>query len=151
MTRNKEELYKGEPVLKGRENPYFQGKGATNGGKRRGSESPGRSNREEGKRWRKGVETERLRQINGRLHHSNSATVRTNPGGSIGNPPFVFGKTAVADLKTAGTAPTERHFLLAAVALKLFIAAPLSAVCPLLCAIAAHIFPPRTSPASQLR
>ena len=42
------------------------------------------------------------------FHQMDPATVRTHPGGSIGDAPFIFGKTGWADHETADTVPTKR-------------------------------------------
>jgi len=57
-------------------------------------------------------------------HHANPSAVRADPGRTVADPPYVLFKTFVADLETAGTIPTERQHLLAAVTLELLITPP---------------------------
>lgn len=40
-------------------------------------------------------------------HHPDPAAVRTDPGRTVGQPPFVFLKAVIADLETAGAVPAE--------------------------------------------
>ena len=54
-------------------------------------------------------------------HHANPTAVRTNPGRPIAEPPFIFLKAAVANLKPAKTIPTERQLFITAVANKIFL------------------------------
>ncbi|MFC1513095.1 hypothetical protein ACFL5J_01460, partial [Thermodesulfobacteriota bacterium] len=56
------------------------------------------------------------------LHHPHPAAIRANPSGAVGNPPLVFLKTLLTDLKTAGTVPAERQLLLTTMALILLTA-----------------------------
>ena len=55
-------------------------------------------------------------------HHADAAAIGTNPSRAIADPPAIFFKTFITDLETAGTVPTERQFLAAAVTLELFFA-----------------------------
>ena len=50
-------------------------------------------------------------------HHPDAFAIGTDPGGAVADSPLVFLKTSVADLKTAGTTPTEDLSFFAAVAL----------------------------------
>ncbi len=53
------------------------------------------------------------------LHHTDTFTVRADPGRPVADPPLVFLKTFLADLKAAGTAPTEFLLFSATMALVL--------------------------------
>ncbi len=51
------------------------------------------------------------------LRHPDAFAIRTDPGGTVADAPFVFLKTGIAYLETAGTTPTEHLFFLAAMTL----------------------------------
>jgi hypothetical protein len=48
------------------------------------------------------------------LHHVDPFAIRADPGGAVGDTPFIFGKTFRADFKAAGAAPAEWFFLFTA-------------------------------------
>jgi hypothetical protein len=62
------------------------------------------------------------------LHHSDSAAIRTDPGWTIADSPFVFFKTFRADLEAARTVPAKWQFSTAAMAFKILCPAPPSGI-----------------------